>query len=101
MIGNIIEATRRAATTSEVVAKNRRTRTSIQNADFQRTTKRFVSLFKVRREHIFDPFHECADSAGEVAPMRYYEGHGKRAATKVGPSGYSHPRGLAPSVVSK
>ena len=27
-----------------------------------------------RREHIFDPFHECADSARQVAPMRYYQG---------------------------
>jgi hypothetical protein len=47
-------------------------------------TKRFVSLFQVGREHIFDPFHECADSARQVAPMRYYEGHGKRPTTKVG-----------------
>jgi hypothetical protein len=47
-------------------------------------TKRFVSLFQVGREHIFDPFHECADSTREVPPMRYYKGHGKRPATKVG-----------------
>jgi hypothetical protein len=46
--------------------------------------KRFVSLFQVGREHIFDPFHECADSARQIAPMRYDEGHGKGPATKVG-----------------
>ena len=45
---------------------------------------RLVTLLEVRREHIFDPLHECADSARKVAPMRYYEGHGKRPATKVG-----------------
>ena len=43
--------------------------------------KHFVSLFQMRREYIFDPFHECADSARQVAPMRHYEGHGKRPAT--------------------
>jgi hypothetical protein len=29
----------------------------------------FVSLFQIRRQHIFDPFHECADSARQIAPM--------------------------------
>ena len=44
----------------------------------------FVSLFEVGREHIFDPFHECADSARQIAPMCYDEGHGERPATKIG-----------------
>ena len=43
----------------------------------------FVSLFQIRRQHIFDPFHECADSARQIAPMRYDEGHGERPATKI------------------
>jgi hypothetical protein len=47
-------------------------------------TKRLVSLFQVGREHIFDPFHECADSARQVAPMCYDEGHGEGPATKIG-----------------
>jgi hypothetical protein len=34
-------------------------------------TKRLSSLFKVGREDIFDPFHECADSARQIAPMGY------------------------------
>jgi hypothetical protein len=38
----------------------------------------------MRREYIFDPFHECADSARQIAPMCHDEGHGKRAATKIG-----------------
>ena len=44
----------------------------------------FVSLFQIRRQHIFDPFHECADSARQIAPMCYDEGHGERPATKIG-----------------
>ena len=44
----------------------------------------FVSLFQIRRQHIFDPFHECADTARQVALMRYYQGHGERPATKIG-----------------
>ena len=44
----------------------------------------FVSLFQIRRQHIFDPFHECADSARQIAPMCYDEGHGDRPATKIG-----------------
>ena len=44
----------------------------------------FVSLFQIRRQHSFDPFHECADSARQIAPMCYDEGHGERPATKIG-----------------
>jgi hypothetical protein len=44
----------------------------------------FVSLFDIRREHIFDPFHECADSARQIASMCYDEGHGERPAAKIG-----------------
>jgi hypothetical protein len=46
-------------------------------------TKRFVSLFQVGREHIFDPFHEGADSTREVAPMRYYQGDVERFVLKI------------------
>ena len=53
------------------------------NVDFEGRTKRFVSLFQVGREHIFDPFHECADSARQVAPMRYYQGHVERLVPKI------------------
>ncbi len=48
------------------------------------TADGFVSLFQVGREHIFDPFHECADAARQIAPMCYDEGHGERPATKIG-----------------
>ena len=44
----------------------------------------FVSLFQIRRQHIFDPFHEYADSARQIAPMGDDEGHGERPATKIG-----------------
>ena len=44
----------------------------------------FVSLFQIRRQHIFDPFHERTDSARQIAPMCYDEGHGERPATKIG-----------------
>src|ERR1700732_4158098 len=44
----------------------------------------FVSLFQIRRQHMFDPFHECADSARQIAPVCYDEGHGERPATKIG-----------------
>ena len=44
----------------------------------------YVSLFQIRRQHIFDPFHECADSARQIAAMCYDEGHGERPATKIG-----------------
>jgi hypothetical protein len=47
-------------------------------------TKTFVSLFQIRGQHIFDPFHECADPTRQVAPMCYDEGHGERPATKIG-----------------
>ena len=43
-----------------------------------------VSLFKIRRKHIFDPFHKYADSARQIAPMCYDECHGKRPATTIG-----------------
>src|SRR5579863_9176896 len=38
----------------------------------------------MRLQHIFDPFHECADSARQIAPMGYDEGYGERPATKIG-----------------
>jgi hypothetical protein len=44
----------------------------------------FVALFQIRRQHIFDPFHECADSARQIAPMCYDERHGERLAAKIG-----------------
>ena len=55
-----------------------------ENVDFEGRMKTFVSLFQIRRQHIFDPFHECADSARQIAPMRHDEGHGERPATKLG-----------------
>ena len=55
-----------------------------QNVDFEGRTKMFVSLFQIRRQHIFDPFHECADSARQIAPMCYDEGHGERRRRKSG-----------------
>ena len=58
-------------------------RTYLQNVDFGGRTKMFVSLFQIWRQHIFDPFHECADSARQIAPMCYDEGHGERPATKI------------------
>src|ERR1700693_1388416 len=65
------------------VADRRRTDTT-SNVDFEGRTKMFVSLFQIRRQHTFDPFHECADSARQIAPMCDDEGHGERAATKIG-----------------
>ena len=47
-------------------------------------TDRFVSLFQIRAQHVFDPFHECADPARQIVPMGYDEGHGERPATKIG-----------------
>ena len=47
-------------------------------------TKWFVSLFQIRRQHIFDPFHECADPARQIAPVCYDQGHVERPATKIG-----------------
>ena len=58
--------------------------TARHNFNFEGRTKMFVSLFQIRRQHIFDPFHECADSARQIAPMCYDEGHGERPATKIG-----------------
>jgi hypothetical protein len=54
------------------------------NVDFEGRTKRFVSLFQVGREHLFDPFHECANSARQVAPMRYDQGDVERLMLKIG-----------------
>jgi hypothetical protein len=54
------------------------------NVDFEGGTKMFVSLFQIRRQHISDPFHECADPARQIAPMCYDEGHGERPTTKIG-----------------
>ena len=58
--------------------------TQLQNVDFEGRTKMFVSLFQIRRQHIFDPFHECANPARQIAPMCDDEGHGERPATKIG-----------------
>ena len=51
----------------------------------------FVSLFQMRRQHIFDPFHECADSARQIAPMGYDEGHRDRPTTKIGHDLHERP----------
>jgi hypothetical protein len=51
---------------------------------FEGRTKIFASLFQIRREHTFDPFLECPDSARQIAPMCDDEGHGERPATKIG-----------------
>ena len=50
--------------------------TMLQNVQFEGQTKVFVSLFHIRRQHVFDPFHECADTARQIASMCYDEGHG-------------------------
>ena len=58
----------------------------------------FVSLFQIRRQHIFDPFYECADSARQIAPICCNEGHGERPATKTGYDlGQIRPRTHYPS----
>ena len=44
----------------------------------------FVSLFQIGPQHIFDPFHEGADAARQIAPMGDDEGHSERPATKIG-----------------
>lgn len=44
----------------------------------------FISLFQIRRQHLSHPFHECADSARQIAPMCYDKGHRERPATKIG-----------------
>jgi hypothetical protein len=41
-------------------------------------------LFQIRRQHIFDPFHERANSARQIAPMRYDQRHNDRPAAKIG-----------------
>ena len=46
-------------------------------------SRRFRSLLEVGREHIFDPFHECADPARQIAPMGYDERRGDRPTTQV------------------
>jgi hypothetical protein len=56
---------------------------ALQNVEFSGRTKMFVLLFQIRRQHIFDPFHECADSARQIAPMCHDEGHGERPAAKI------------------
>ena len=43
-----------------------------------------VSLFQVRRQHVFDPLHECADLSRQIAPMGDDERHVERPATKIG-----------------
>ena len=43
----------------------------------------FVSLFQIRRQYLFDPFHECADPTRQIAPMGDDEGHGERPAAKI------------------
>ena len=42
------------------------------------------SLFQIRRQHIFDPFHEDTDTARQIAPMCHDERHGERPAAKIG-----------------
>ena len=42
----------------------------------------FESLFQIRRQHSFNPFHECADTVRQIAPMCYDKGYGDRPATK-------------------
>jgi hypothetical protein len=70
--------------TSTPAARVRKYRSFPAEWRIEGRTKRFVSLFQIRRQHIFDPFHECADSARQIAPMCYDEGHGERPATKIG-----------------
>lgn len=59
-------------------------RVRVSPISISRLDEDFVSLFQIRRQHIFDPFHECADSARQIAPMRHDEGHGETPATKIG-----------------
>ncbi len=42
------------------------------------------SLFHIRRQDLFDPFHECAHSARQITPVCYDERHGNRPASKIG-----------------
>jgi len=66
------------------VLLDRRPPTSRHNFRMLISMPMLVLLFEIRRQHIFDPFHECADSARQIAPMCYDEGHGDRPATKIG-----------------
>jgi hypothetical protein len=59
--------------TQGTALQNQPPQTQLQNVDFEGRTKVFVSLFQIRRQHIFDPFHECTDSARQIAPMCYDE----------------------------
>ena len=43
-----------------------------------------VSLFQMRLQYIFEPIHECADAARQIAPMCDDEGDGERPAPKIG-----------------
>jgi hypothetical protein len=74
----------RSVASTEMASTDRRPADTISNVDFDCRMKMFVSLFQIRRQHTFDPFHECADSAGQIAPMCDDEGHGERPATKIG-----------------
>lgn len=56
-----------------------------------RSTFNHHPSFQIRRQHNFDPFHECADSARQITPMCYDEGHGKRPATRVGNNLHKRP----------
>ena len=52
-----------ASTLTASTGRRPSTTDTTSNVDFEGRTKMFVSLFQIRRQHIFDPFHECADSA--------------------------------------
>lgn len=56
-----------------------------------RSTFNHHPSFQIRRQHNFDPFHECADSARQITPMCYDEGHGERPATRVGNNLHKRP----------
>jgi hypothetical protein len=75
---------RRIRSDSQFLLDRRAADRQVQNVDFNGRTKMFVSLFQIRRQHIFDPFHERADPARQIASMCYDEGHGERPTTKIG-----------------
>jgi hypothetical protein len=50
-----------------------------------------VSLFEIRRQNAFDPFHEHADPARQIAPMCYDEGYGVARRRKSGMISTSAP----------
>ena len=56
-----------------------------------------VSLFQIRRQHFFDPFHECTDSARQIASMCYdWRDTGAPSELKIG---YDlHKRSHSPSI---